>query len=51
MIAAAARLEEDFTPLTDWRASAGYRMQVAKNLFRRFWLERRDGDAPVRLSA
>lgn len=48
---AAARLGEDFTPLTDWRASAGYRLLVAKNLFRRFWLENQGGDAPVRLTA
>ena len=51
LTAAAARLGEDFTPLTDWRASADYRLQVAKNLFRRFWLEQQGGDAPVRLSA
>ncbi len=39
--AAQAALERDFTPLTDMRASAGYRMQVAKNLLERFWLETR----------
>ena len=44
LIAAAGRLDEDFTPLTDWRASSGYRMQVSKNLFRRFWLEQADDD-------
>ncbi|OOG70271.1 4-hydroxybenzoyl-CoA reductase subunit gamma [Ensifer sp. M14] len=31
--------DEDFTPLTDWRASAEYRQLVAKNLLRRFYLE------------
>jgi xanthine dehydrogenase small subunit len=31
----------DFKPLTDMRASAGYRMQVAQNLLRRFWLQTR----------
>jgi xanthine dehydrogenase small subunit len=36
LIAAAAELPRDFTPLTDWRASAEYRMTVARNLFRRF---------------
>jgi xanthine dehydrogenase small subunit len=38
---AQAALERDFSPLTDMRASAGYRMQVARNLLRRFWLETR----------
>ncbi|MGI9284950.1 MAG: xanthine dehydrogenase small subunit [Pseudomonadales bacterium] len=36
---AVAALVEDFTPLTDWRASANYRSKVAANLLRRFWLE------------
>jgi xanthine dehydrogenase small subunit len=31
----------DFKPLTDMRASSGYRMQVAQNLLRRFWLQTR----------
>ncbi|WP_373414453.1 xanthine dehydrogenase small subunit [Ensifer aridi] len=39
---AVAAFEQDFTPLTDWRASAGYRMLVAKNLLRRFYLETQD---------
>jgi xanthine dehydrogenase small subunit len=46
--AATAALAEDFRPLTDWRASADYRMLVAKNLLRRFWLETTSG-APVQL--
>lgn len=29
-------LEQDFTPLSDFRASAYYRLQVAKNLLRRY---------------
>ena len=37
-------LQQDFTPLSDMRASAGYRMQVARNLLRRFWLETRQHD-------
>ncbi|ODR92025.1 xanthine dehydrogenase small subunit [Sinorhizobium alkalisoli] len=37
--AAASALERDFTPLSDWRASADYRMLVAENLLRRFYLE------------
>ncbi len=44
--AAALALTEDFTPMTDLRASAGYRQRVAANLIRRFWLETR-ADAPV----
>jgi xanthine dehydrogenase small subunit len=31
--------DQDFTPLSDMRASAGYRMDVAKNLLVRFFLE------------
>jgi xanthine dehydrogenase small subunit len=37
--AAAVALDEDFTPLTDLRASAAYRLQGAQNLLRRFYLE------------
>ena len=44
--AAMAALEQDFTPLTDLRASAAHRMRVARNLLRRFWLETRP-DAPL----
>ncbi len=47
--AAAAALPKDFTPLTDWRASADYRMRSAQNLFRRFYLEHSDAAEPVRL--
>jgi len=42
--AAKAALAQDFTPLTDMRASAAYRMQVAQNLLQRFWLETRAVD-------
>lgn len=48
-VAAADSLARDFTPLTDWRASAGYRMRVAQNLFRRFWAERSGAGADARL--
>ncbi|WP_426231741.1 xanthine dehydrogenase small subunit [Pararhizobium sp. DWP3-4] len=41
-------LGKDYKPLTDWRASADYRLLVAKNLLRRFYLET-EGDEPVRL--
>ncbi|WP_394886943.1 xanthine dehydrogenase small subunit [Mesorhizobium sp. AaZ16] len=42
--------EKDFTPLTDMRASAEYRMLVAKNLLRRFYLESTGTTAPVQVS-
>lgn len=41
---AQAALAQDFTPLTDLRAGAAYRMQVAQNLLQRFWLETRVND-------
>ncbi|MEQ1405049.1 xanthine dehydrogenase small subunit [Neorhizobium sp. Rsf11] len=31
--------DEDYTPLTDWRATAAYRSLAAKNLLTRFFLE------------
>jgi xanthine dehydrogenase small subunit len=34
-------LASDFAPLSDMRASAAYRLQVAQNLLMRFWLETR----------
>jgi len=37
----AAALERDFTPISDMRASAAYRMSALKNLLRRFDLEMR----------
>jgi xanthine dehydrogenase small subunit len=40
---------QDFTPLTDWRASAEYRLLVAGNLLLRFWSETQgSGDTRVR---
>jgi xanthine dehydrogenase small subunit len=44
--AAKAALANDFKPLTDMRASAAYRLQVAQNLLQRFWLETR-ADQPL----
>jgi len=44
--AAQAALAQDFKPLSDMRASAAYRLQVAQNLLRRLWLETRP-DAPL----
>ena len=46
--AAAAVMATDYTPLTDWRASAAYRLLVAQNLLRRFHLET-TGTETVRL--
>jgi xanthine dehydrogenase small subunit len=39
--AAKSALAQDFKPLSDMRASAAYRLQVAQNLLQRFWLETR----------
>lgn len=48
-----AALREDFTPMSDVRASSVYRLNVASNLLQRFWLETRNDDGiaqpPVRL--
>jgi xanthine dehydrogenase small subunit len=50
--AAARALTGDFMPLSDWRASAAYRMQAAQNLLRRFHMEHDVATAtPVRLEA
>lgn len=45
MDAACAALDADFKPLTDLRASAGYRRQAARGLLRRLWLQTRADDA------
>ena len=42
--AAMAALATDYTPLTDMRASAAYRMQTAQNLLYRYFLETRPVD-------
>ena len=47
--AAKAALASDYQPLSDMRASAGYRQQVAQNLLQRFWLETRP-DNPLHTS-
>jgi xanthine dehydrogenase small subunit len=39
--AAMHALDNDFTPLSDLRASADYRRQVARGLLKRLWLETR----------
>ncbi len=48
--AAMQALGDDFKPLDDMRASAGYRLQVARNLLQRFWFETRPDD-PLPTSA
>ena len=50
--AAMAALLQDYAPMTDMRASATYRMQVAQNLLLRFWLESQgmtEQQDPIRL--
>ena len=43
------KARKDFAPITDWRASSAYRMQVAKNLLRRLYIETTDSGAETRL--
>jgi xanthine dehydrogenase small subunit len=47
VIAAASELGKDFSPLTDWRASAEYRLLTAKNLLTRFFLETQGAQAEL----
>jgi len=46
---AMSALTADFTPISDMRASAGYRMQVAQNLLQRCYLEHSATPYPVQL--
>jgi xanthine dehydrogenase small subunit len=48
--AAQAALATDFTPMTDLRASSAYRLTVAQNLLKRWWLETRE-DQPLPTTA
>ncbi|KUL97148.1 FAD-binding molybdopterin dehydrogenase [Bosea sp. WAO] len=48
--AAKSALAQDFTPLTDMRASAGYRLKVAGNLLTRFLLESHGPTTPIRVA-
>ncbi|MEP9399575.1 xanthine dehydrogenase small subunit [Mesorhizobium sp. KR2-14] len=48
--AALEAYSEDFTPLTDMRASAEYRMLAARNLLRRFFAETQGGSEPIQVS-
>src|SRR5262249_33610800 len=43
-IAAMAVLKSDYRPISDWRASARYRSEVAANLLRRCYLEAARGE-------
>ncbi len=47
--AAMAAMEHDFTPLTDMRASAAYRMRAAQNLLLKYFLERTQSQTATRL--
>ena len=48
---AARALAEDFTPLSDWRASSEYRMLAAQNLLHRFFLEHDEATStPIQLA-
>ncbi len=48
--AAMAAVDADFTPLTDMRASSGYRALVARNLVQRFLQETTSSGTPVTVS-
>ena len=48
--AAMEKYAEDYTPLTDMRATAGYRALVAKNLLLRFYTETTSGAASAQVS-
>jgi len=48
---AARALEQDFSPLSDFRASREYRMQVAKNLLRRGYIELTSPETLMRVTS
>ena len=48
--AAIEAFDRDFTPLTDMRASADYRMLASKNLLRRFFIETSGTKAPLQVT-
>jgi xanthine dehydrogenase small subunit len=47
--AAMTAIAQDFTPISDWRASAPYRAGVAANLLRRLFIETTDAATETRL--
>jgi xanthine dehydrogenase small subunit len=46
--AAIVALADDFTPMTDARATAAYRLQTARNMLRRFYLQHTAGQIGLR---
>jgi xanthine dehydrogenase small subunit len=48
---ACAALSEDFTPLSDFRASKEYRQLIAQNLLRKFFVELQTPDLATRVTA
>jgi xanthine dehydrogenase small subunit len=44
-------LSEDYTPISDMRASARYRLRVAQNLLRKFFIETSEPAARTRIVA
>ncbi len=44
-------LAEDYTPITDMRASGHYRLKVAQNLLRKFFIETTESEAKTRIIA
>lgn len=43
-------LEKDFTPISDFRASADYRLDVSKNMLHRLFLEMETSSQPIRVT-
>jgi xanthine dehydrogenase small subunit len=48
IVRASACLAEDFAPLSDLRASSAFRLQSARNLLRRFYVEHTQPGAATR---
>ncbi|KJU78385.1 FAD-binding molybdopterin dehydrogenase [Ectopseudomonas oleovorans] len=48
---ACSALAEDFTPLSDFRASKEYRLLTAQNLLRKFFLEQQSPEVETRVTA
>jgi xanthine dehydrogenase small subunit len=44
-------ISEDYTPITDMRASAKYRLRAAQNLLRKFFIETTEPEAKTRIVA
>ncbi|PWW10969.1 xanthine dehydrogenase small subunit [Mangrovibacter plantisponsor] len=50
LAAACSALDKDFSPLSDFRGTSGYRLQVAKNLLRRYFMSQLQGSDLVEVS-